>query len=188
MVSGLTWKSQVSGRTFADLSTLFKVMSSMYTRVCVFVYLGLHWGSVTALLFSSCCEQGSSPFWCVGLSSRQLLLLRSTGFRLVGCSSCGPQSPEHSVSSCGSWAQLLCGFQGLLDQRSNPCPLQWQADSLPLSHQGSPCLHLYDKLWAEFSNKQRTHSSSPPGSVLLQDTSFLFAFPILVAHCGVLKK
>lgn len=50
-MSGLTWKSQVSGRTFADLSTLFKVMSSMYTRVCVFVYLGLHWGSMTAWAF-----------------------------------------------------------------------------------------------------------------------------------------
>ena len=30
---------------------LFKVMSSMYTRVCVFVYLGLHWGSMTAWAF-----------------------------------------------------------------------------------------------------------------------------------------
>ena len=29
-----------------------------------------------------------------------------------------------------------CGI--FLDQGSNPCPLHWQADSLPLSHQGSP--------------------------------------------------
>ena len=26
------------------------------------------------------------------------------------------------------------------DQGSNPCVLHWQADSLPLSHQGSPCI------------------------------------------------
>ena len=31
------------------------------------------------------------------------------------------------------------------DQRSNPCLLHWQADSLPLSHQGSPELHSF--LW-----------------------------------------
>ena len=29
-----------------------------------------------------------------------------------------------------------CGI--FLDQGSNPCPLHWQADSLPLRHQGSP--------------------------------------------------
>ena len=99
----------------------------------------------------------------------------------AGFSCCETQAP-------GSWATLLRGMQGLLDQRSNPCPSRWQADSLPLSHRGSTCLLLYDKLWAEFSNKRRTHWSSPPGSLLLQDTVFLFAFPILVTHCGVLKK
>jgi len=27
-----------------------------------------------------------------------------------------------------------------LDQGLNPCPLHWQVDSLPLSHQGSPLM------------------------------------------------
>ena len=98
------------------------------------------------------------------------------------------RAPEHRFSGYGPWAALLRGMQGLLAQRSNPCPSHWQVDSLPLSLQGSPCLHLYDKLWAEFSNKQRTHWSSPPGSVLLQDTVFLFAFPILVHIVGYLKN
>ena len=31
---------------------------------------------------------------------------------------------------------LACGI--FLDQGSNPCVLHWQADSLPLSHQGNP--------------------------------------------------
>ena len=35
------------------------------------------------------------------------------------------------VFSCS----VACGI--LLDQGSNPCLLHWQADSLPLSHQGS---------------------------------------------------
>ena len=59
-----------------------------------------------------------------------------------------------SFRSCGTWAQSLLqspgsvvGAQGLRcsttcgvfpGQGSNPCLLHWQADSLPLSHQGSP--------------------------------------------------
>ena len=41
---------------------------------------------------------------------------------------------------------VACGI--LLDQGSNPCLLHWQADSLPLSHQGS-CLQrgLLKKQW-----------------------------------------
>ena len=34
-----------------------------------------------------------------------------------------------------------CGI--LPDQGSNPCLLHWQADSLPLSHEGSPCSWLF---------------------------------------------
>ena len=37
----------------------------------------------------------------------------------------------HGLSRC-----MACG----LDQGSNPCLLHWQADSLPLSHQGSLAL------------------------------------------------
>ena len=50
---------------------------------------------------------------------------------------------EHRLWSTGSAAVALglscssaCGI--LLDQGSNPSPPQWQADSHPLSHQGSP--------------------------------------------------
>ena len=46
----------------------------------------------------------------------------------------------------GSWVsiavahRLSCSVaRGMfLDQRLNPCPLRWQADSYPLHHQGSP--------------------------------------------------
>ena len=34
-------------------------------------------------------------------------------------------------------------FQPSLDSDSNPSPLRWQVDSLPLSHQGSPLYFLY---------------------------------------------
>ena len=36
------------------------------------------------------------------------------------------------LGSCGTWA-----FGIFLHQGSNPCLLHWQADSLPLSHQGN---------------------------------------------------
>ena len=36
----------------------------------------------------------------------------------------------------GLSCSVACGI--LLDQGSNPCLLDWQMDSLPLSHQGSP--------------------------------------------------
>ena len=41
-------------------------------------------------------------------------------------------------SSCSE----ACGI--FLDQGLNPCPLHWQVDSLPLSHQGSLLFELLD--------------------------------------------
>ena len=60
-----------------------------------------------AQAFSSCGEQGYSFLWCVGFSLRWLLLLRSTGSRRVGFSSCGAWASlvlAHGLSSCGSRA------------------------------------------------------------------------------------
>ena len=38
--------------------------------------------------------------------------------------------------ACGFSYPAACGI--FLDQGSNPCPLHWQADSLPLDHQANP--------------------------------------------------
>ena len=75
-------------------------------------------------------------------SCRQQGLLSSYTTR---ASHCG------GFSSCGAWAvghvgsvlvahRLSCSTAcgSFLDQGSNPYPLHWQADSSPLSHQGSP--------------------------------------------------
>ena len=87
---------------------------------------------------------GYSSLWCADFLL-WLLLLQSTGSRCAG------------FSSCGTWAQLswhvgsvvvahrlscstACGI--FPDQRSNPCPLHWQADSYPLCHQGSPAAFI----------------------------------------------
>ena len=44
------------------------------------------------------------------------------------------------VMVLGLSCSAACGI--FLDQRSNSCPLHWQADSLPPSHQGSPICSL----------------------------------------------
>ena len=69
---------------------------------------------------------GHSSSQCTGLSLSWPLLLRSTGSRCAG-SVVVAHGPSFSVA-CGIFP----------DQRSNPCPLHWQADSQPLRHQGSP--------------------------------------------------
>ena len=48
---------------------------------------------------------------------------------------------EHSLNSCGVWAQFFTGCGIFPDQGSILCLLHWQADSLPLSHQGSLFIH-----------------------------------------------
>ena len=50
---------------------------------------------------------GYSSLRCAGFSLQWLLLLRSTGSRCAGFSSCGSRALERRRSSCGSWAQLL---------------------------------------------------------------------------------
>ena len=56
---------------------------------------------------SSCSEQGLLFVAVCGLLIAWLLLLRSTGSRCVGFSSCGSQALERRLSSCGAQASLL---------------------------------------------------------------------------------
>ena len=74
---------------------------------------------------------GHSSSQCAGLSLSRPLLLRSTGSRRAGS----------VIVAHGPSCSAACGI--LPDQGSNPCPLNWQADSQPLRHQGSPSPVLY---------------------------------------------
>ena len=71
---------------------------------------------------------GHSSSRCVGLLLSRPLLLRSTGSRRAGS----------VIVAHGPSCSAACGI--FPDQGSSPCPLDWQADSPPLRHQGSPCL------------------------------------------------
>ena len=97
--------------------------------IYLFIYLWLCWVFVSVRGLSPVAASGGhSSSWCAGLSLSQPLFLRSTGSRRAG-SVIVAHWPSCSAA-CGIFP----------DQGPNPCPLHWQADSQPLSHQGSPRL------------------------------------------------
>ena len=69
------------------------------------------------------------------------LLLRPVGRVDSGAEAPGLSSTGSIFAELGPSCSLACGI--MPDQGSNLCPLQWQADSLPLDHQGSPLFKLY---------------------------------------------
>ena len=71
----------------------------------LFIYFWLHWVFFAVHGLSLVAARGGySLLRCVGFSLRWLLLLRSTGSRCAGFSSCGSRAPERRLSSCGAWA------------------------------------------------------------------------------------
>ena len=56
---------------------------------------------------------GYSSLRCMGFSLWWLPLLRSTGSRLQWLCLEGAVVVEHGLSSCGAWAELLCGTWNL---------------------------------------------------------------------------
>ena len=94
-------------------------------------------------------SRGYSSFRCSVFSLWWLLLLQSTGSRLMGFSICSTQTQYlclmgsrkglsnvvHRLS-----CSVACGI--FLDQGSHPCLLHWQARSYPLPYQGSP-YHIF---------------------------------------------
>ena len=86
--------------------------------------LGLRFVSVQGL--SLVVASGATLHRGVWASHYRGLSLRSTGSRCAGS----------VVVAHGPSCSAACGI--FPDQGSNPCPLNWQADSQPLHHQGSP--------------------------------------------------
>ena len=72
-------------------------------------------------------------------ASRSYSSLQCLASPCGGCSCCRARGSRLAdFSSCGYRlsCSVACGI--LPDQGSNPCPLNWQADSYPLDHQGNP--------------------------------------------------
>ena len=94
--------------------------------------------------FSHCSERGLLFSCGVGASHfRGFSCYGAGGLGHMDFNSCSSWAPEHWLNSCGTWAICLteCGI--FPDQGLNSWLLQWQANSLPLSHQGSPDLTSY---------------------------------------------
>ena len=109
------------------------------TFIYLFIYLWLCWVFVSVRGLSLVAASGGhSSSRCAGRSLSRPLPLRSTGSRRA----------ESVIVAHGPSCSAACGI--FPDQDSNPCPLQWQADSKPLRHQGSPvdaflssCKHIF---------------------------------------------
>ena len=73
-------------------------------KINLFIYFWLRWVFIAVCGLSLVAVSGGySSLWCTGFSLRWLLLLRSTGSRRAGFSSCGSQGSRCAgFSSCGS--------------------------------------------------------------------------------------
>ena len=82
---------------------------------------------------SSCCEAQASVAIACGLSR------------------CGSQALEHRLSNSGTGAKLLWRMRDLPGSGIKPLSpeLNWQVDSLPRSHQGSPIFIFFLKLFSK---------------------------------------
>ena len=86
-----------------EMWDLLKINVFIYCLfICLFIYFWLRWVFVAALVLPLAAASGGySSLRCTGFSLWWLLLLRSTGSRHVGFSSCGSQAPERRLSRCG---------------------------------------------------------------------------------------
>ena len=104
----------------------FKTLG-LFIYLFIYFYLWLCWVFVSVRGLSLVAASGGhSSSRCTGLSLSRPLLLWSTGSRRAGS----------VIVAHGPTCSAACGI--VPDQGSNPCPLNWQADSQPLCHQGSP--------------------------------------------------
>ena len=105
----------------------------------------LHAGSLVV-------SRGCLQLRCTGFAQRRLVLLWSLDSRVHRLQQLwprgslvvvqGPQSAKASVIMAhGLSSSKACEI--FPDQRSNPCPLHWQADSYPLCHQGTPACRFF---------------------------------------------
>ena len=100
-----------------------------------------------------------SSLWCTGFSLWWLLLLQSTGSRPVasvvvahGLISCGLRALEHRLSSCGAWAQLLCGMCDFPGPGIEPVSPALAGGFLTTVPPGKPSVLYLNKFWMFFKN------------------------------------
>ena len=83
---------------------------------------------------------GAQASHCGGRSgcAASALEMRASVVVALGLRRYSSQAPELGLSSHGTRLNCPTASEIFLAQGSNPCPLHWQAGSLPLAHQGRP--------------------------------------------------
>ena len=130
----------------SSLRSAIRVVSSAYLRLLIFLL---------AILISACASSSQcllNEWVVVGKQVVVVYMLNCVQFfeipRTVALQaplSMGFPMQEH-------WSELLFPSQGIfLIQGSNLCLLCWQADSLPLSHQGQPLGSRSSALFTEIA-------------------------------------
>ena len=114
------------------LTFIFLFYKFIYFIYLFLAALGLH---CCVRAFYSCGEWGYSSLRCVGFSLRWLLLLRSTGSRHAGFSSCGVQAQQLWLTGSRGQAQQLwrtglvapqhVGSSQTRDRTHVPCNGRW---------------------------------------------------------------
>ena len=130
--------SSIRGQTLVSYTARW-ILNHWTTREIPRSFLKKHFGFV---MISNLQKSWNSICWCLVSKSCPIPLqphgLQPTSFL------CSWDSPGKN-SGVGSYA-LLPGI--FLTQRSNPGLLDWQVDSLPLSHVGSPPCILSQAKWS----------------------------------------
>ena len=118
------------------LGSPFRVSFCFFFFLNLFIYFWVCWVFISVRGLSLVAASGGhSSSRCAGLSLSRPLLLQSTGSRRAGS----------VVVAHGPSCSATCGI--FPDQGSNPCPLDWQAYSQPLRHQGSPFRIQISNCW-----------------------------------------
>ena len=113
----------------------------------LFIYFWLRWVFVAARGLSLvAASRGYSSLWCAGFSLRWLLLLRSTGSRCAGFSSCGTRALESRLSSCGAQVQLFHGMWDLPRPGLEPVSPALAGGFLTTAPPGKPYLFIFNSL------------------------------------------
>ena len=76
-----------------------------------------------------------------------------------GLSSCGLQALEHGLVVVAHWLSCSAACGIFQDQGLNLCPLNWQVDSYPLYHQGSPIEYLLKSCFKFFLKNLKSGKS-----------------------------
>ena len=115
------------------------------------IYFGCTGSSLLHGLFSTCGEQG------LGLLVAVTSFVAQHGLRHTGFFSHSSWALEHKVVVHGLGCPAARGV--FPDQGLNLSLLHWQAGSLPLSHQGSPEIHIEGLFVTLHWSRSRTHKA-----------------------------